>query len=210
MIRGHVALIGQSGTPRDRVRRALMQAAGVCTVHSFSTPIINVRVVARQRPDGVVIGSYDWEQPVFRTVADVARHLPESPILVHVLQHRPACSARYMRSGADAVAQTIDQVVVWVERTLGRDRQPVRRPARTVAPDRGVDNEPFDVLTDRELDVFFLFSRGATPERTARLLGMRPNTVRSHLRNIKDKLNLDSQPKLLRKAIEWTIAHDLQ
>ena len=59
------------------------------------------------------------------------------------------------------------------------------------------------LLTDRELEVFLLLGQGYAPRHIAEKLCRSTSTVEAHREQIKEKLNLESSPVLIRYAIQW-------
>lgn len=64
----------------------------------------------------------------------------------------------------------------------------------------GVRN-PFDVLTEREFEVFMQLARGQSVNHIAEVLRLSPSTIGTHLYNIKKKLNAANQAELTLIAI---------
>ena len=62
---------------------------------------------------------------------------------------------------------------------------------------------PFDLLSDRELEVFRLLGQGVSTREIAARLHRSVKTIDSHRENIKRKLNLNSAADLLQHAIRW-------
>jgi two-component system, NarL family, invasion response regulator UvrY len=64
---------------------------------------------------------------------------------------------------------------------------------------------PFDVLSEREFEVFERLARGRSVNEIAQLLKLSPSTVGTHLYNIKQKLNADNQAALTLLALHWGV-----
>ena len=62
---------------------------------------------------------------------------------------------------------------------------------------------PVDRLTDRELEVFRLIGQGSTTREIAEALGLSPKTIESHRVNLKRKLDVESIPELIQRAVVW-------
>jgi DNA-binding NarL/FixJ family response regulator len=65
----------------------------------------------------------------------------------------------------------------------------------------GLPDDPLSELTDREADVLRMLARGATNALMAAELGIAERTVRFHLHNVYDKLNLRGRGE----AIVWAV-----
>ena len=66
-----------------------------------------------------------------------------------------------------------------------------------------VAQSPFDVLSDRELEVFELTGRGYGTREIAERLHLSVKTVESYRARIKNKLNLNSAAELMQHAVQW-------
>ena len=66
-----------------------------------------------------------------------------------------------------------------------------------------LDQDPVDRLSNREMEVFEQIGRGLTTRQIAGSLHLSPSTVDTHRRNIRDKLNLESNTQLTRYAFHW-------
>ncbi len=65
------------------------------------------------------------------------------------------------------------------------------------------DREQIDTLSDRELEIFNLIGKGYKRGEIARKLNLNINTVESHRRKIREKLNIESSIKLTKAAVQW-------
>lgn len=61
--------------------------------------------------------------------------------------------------------------------------------------------EDGETLTDREVEILGIFSRGLTYDETARVLGISPNTVRDFVKKIYSKLKVHSRSEALFEAL---------
>ncbi len=65
------------------------------------------------------------------------------------------------------------------------------------------EKEQVDTLSDRELEIFTLIGKGYKRGEIARKLNLNINTVESHRRKIREKLNIESSIKLTKAAVQW-------
>lgn len=66
-----------------------------------------------------------------------------------------------------------------------------------------VGTSAVDQLSDRELEVFRAIGEGRGTREIARSLFLSVKTVETHRAHIKEKLNLQTAPELVRAAVEW-------
>lgn len=62
-------------------------------------------------------------------------------------------------------------------------------------------------LTQRQMDVLFLLTRGKTAKETAIKLGLSHRTIENHLANLKVKMNVSSRSELIEKSINLLERH---
>jgi DNA-binding CsgD family transcriptional regulator len=67
------------------------------------------------------------------------------------------------------------------------------------------DLAPIATLSDRELQVFRLIGGGMTTAEISRSLHISVKTVETHRQRIKDKLQIEDAPKLVREATQWVL-----
>ncbi len=64
-------------------------------------------------------------------------------------------------------------------------------------------DDPLDLLSDRELEVFELTGKGLSTREIGEKLHISVKTVESHRANIKDKLQVETSNDLMRHAVRW-------
>lgn len=70
------------------------------------------------------------------------------------------------------------------------------------------EESPLERLSDRELEVFEYMGRGFTTREIADKLALSPKTIDSYRSRIKDKMAIDSNNELTRRAILWVESQD--
>jgi DNA-binding NarL/FixJ family response regulator len=106
-------------------------------------------------------------------------------------QETSLCVVKAIRSVLAGNCYVSEKVMTQVISRLQRDDEPVR-------------SSPFDILTDRELEVFQLVGRGLTSGDIARRLNLSVKTVGTYRERIKDKLGFKHCGELVRIAVLWT------
>ena len=64
-------------------------------------------------------------------------------------------------------------------------------------------------LTDREFEVFQLIGQGLTSREIGKRLFISPKTVDTHRLHIKEKLQLESMPEMIKFAVRWVATQDM-
>jgi two-component system response regulator DevR len=126
----------------------------------------------------LILSAYDDDQEVSAALISGA----SGYVLKTVGGERLADNIRSVYGGEVLLAPTVAAKVV---RQLSRLKE-----------DTGRQEEALEVLTPREREVFFLASRGLKNAEIADELYLSEKTIKTHLRNIYNKLNLASKAEL--------------
>ena len=126
----------------------------------------------------LILSAYDDDQEVSAALISGA----SGYVLKTVGGERLADNIRSVYGGEVLLAPTVAAKVV---RQLSRLKE-----------DTGRQEEALEVLTPREREVFFLASRGLKNAEIAEELYLSEKTIKTHLRNIYNKLNLASKAEL--------------
>src|SRR5690606_35453097 len=76
---------------------------------------------------------------------------------------------------------------------------------RLVENDHATDVTPIHSLSDRELEVFTLMGHGLTTREIADEINLSSKTVQTYRETIKRKLNISTNPDLIRQAVLFVI-----
>jgi len=131
---------------------------------------------------------------------------PQTKVVVLTMHAEDQYAVRVLRAGADGYL------------TKGRSSQELLDAIRAVATEgkyitarlaelllsghgSGEHAAPHEALSDREMEVLLLIGRGMTPSAVADALEVKPSTVSTHLRAIKDKLGAGSLGDLVQYAV---------
>lgn len=129
----------------------------------------------------------------------LARH-PEADILVLSAHEDSIHPARLLRAGAKGYLskRSAPEQLIHAIREVQAGRRyldPVLAQTLALQQLTGSQN-PVEVLTDREFEVFMALARGHSVARIATTLFLSPRTVGTHLYNIKQKLGADNAAEL--------------
>lgn len=132
------------------------------------------------------------------------------PVLVLSAHEDPAHPRRALNAGAlgylskRGAPEALPEAVRTV---AGGQRYLDARTAQALALSQldGSATSPFDVLSEREFEVFTRLARGASVNDIAQRLSLSPSTVGTHLYNIKQKLSANNQAELTLLALRWGV-----
>lgn len=77
-----------------------------------------------------------------------------------------------------------------------------------IASGQSTGDNPLEILSDRELEVFELTGKGESTKEIAERLHVSVKTVDTYRARIKDKMHLKSANELFRKAVQWVEGSD--
>ena len=147
---------------------------------------------------------------------DLRIHWPKLPVLVFSMHDETLYAERALRAGARGYVMKQEppaQVVAAIHRLLeghlyvsdainGRMLHKLLSGAGTDADQTSVGNV-IDLLSNRELEVFQLISRGHGTREIATEMHVSVKTIETYRAHIKEKLRLKTAPELIRFAVNW-------
>jgi DNA-binding NarL/FixJ family response regulator len=142
-------------------------------------------------------------------IKDLRERFPEVQSLVLSMHDEMIHAERAIRAGARgyitkrevparillAIRQILNGEIYWSEKAAARVASKIARAAPTTTK--------FDLLTDREMQVFQLIGSGQSTRQIAATLHIDVSTVETYRARIKEKLDIDSGLELIRHAINW-------
>jgi DNA-binding NarL/FixJ family response regulator len=140
-------------------------------------------------------------------VAKIATENPRLPILIFTLLSETAYGARVLRAGASGFLHKTAaprQLVDALRQILaGQPYMSASLAAQMAEANRRITEEAaYELLTDRELEIFRLIAIGKSVAEIGDLLHIRPKTVHAHRANILRKTGLADNQALARYAFE--------
>jgi DNA-binding NarL/FixJ family response regulator len=143
-------------------------------------------------------------------IKDLRERFPEVYSLVVSMHDEMIHAERVIRAGAHgyiskqerpakillAIRKILSGEIYWSEKAASRVASKIARVAPTTTK--------FDLLTDREMQVFQLIGSGQSTRQIAVTLHIDVSTVETYRARIKEKLDINSGLELVRHAINWT------
>ncbi|UJR82192.1 Hypothetical protein I5071_42570 [Sandaracinus amylolyticus] len=128
---------------------------------------------------------------------------PQTKVVILTMHAEDQYALRVLRAGADGYL------------TKGRSSQELLEAIRKVASEGkyvtgrlaelllsgSTSEHPHESLSDREHEILVMLGRGMTPSAVADALDVKPSTVSTHVRSIKDKLGAESLGDLVQYAV---------
>lgn len=162
-------------------------------------------------PDAVIVDLSLAQGDGLELVRDVHAQRPDLPMLVLSMHDELIYGERLLAAGASGYIMkqaASDQLLVALRRVLSGGVYLSESLARSLGQaaaegGEGINGDPIDRLSNRELQVLSLIGRGLSSREAADGLGLSVKTVETHRQSLKRKLNLATNAQLLQYAINW-------
>ena len=162
-------------------------------------------------PDLVIVDVSLPDGHGIELIKSLRTQFPKLRILVLSMHDEALYAERALQAGARGyvMKQEATHIVMAAIRQVLQDetylspkmqRTVVQRFAGKI-PANGVSE--MEHLTDRELQVFELLGRGQSTSQIARRLRISISTVETHRAHLKEKLQTETGPELIYRAVEW-------
>jgi two-component system invasion response regulator UvrY len=186
--------------------RLLLQRRAAIEILEAGSAAEGTLLNAERRPDLVVLDLGLGESSGFDIMQRLRADNPAGQILVFTMHEDAALAARAMEGGAAGYASKNDGPETFLEAVdtvLGGEvyLSPAMAQKLALRNIRAGDN-PLRSLSRRELDVLRLFGAGQSLAEIADALTLSYRTVANSVSQIKRKLNVPTNARLLRLAIE--------
>ena len=162
------------------------------------------------RPDVVIIDlSLDGEDGI-ELIDYIKSRWPAVKILVYSCYDEEMFAGRVLRAGAmgyvskrEAMPTTVAAVRRILRGEVYLSPQMNTNLLQRAVVGKPLDQDPVQMLTNRELQVFEMMGQGMNTVQIAHKLQVSPKTIDSHRKVIKTKLNVQTIAQLSRRAFQW-------
>ncbi len=200
-----VLLVDDHELVRAGFRRLLEDGEQFVVVAESGSGEEAVKDFSQYHPDVVVM---DISMPGIGGVGAIERIVAREPgarILVLSVHEDSVFTTRAMQAGALGFMpkrSAPEEMLKAVEMVASGKTCIAPELAQQIAMQKLTGSEnPLDVLSQREFEVFRLLAEGETVNEIAEILNLSPKTVGTHHTNIKQKLNVTNSAELARLAI---------
>ena len=162
----------------------------------------------RLRPDIILMDIYMPEKNGIEATREIRKKFPEIAIVIltssesdeHLREAVSLGISGYLLKNLDG--EELFELLAGIERGEAAMTRAMAARLLKNAADTQAETSEDDGLTGRELDVLHLVARGASNQQIADELVISVNTVKSHLKNILSKLQLENRTQVAAYALE--------
>jgi len=213
-VRRRILIVDDHPIIRLGIRKMLSADPSLSIGDEADTADAALRSIAKSRPDLALIDLSLTDTPGLELIRVLHDTYPELPVLVLSMHDEELFAERVIKAGARGYVmkdRIIRELIKAIQQVLsGRiyasERITGRLLARTTQTGQKPD-VPLERLTNRELEVFDLISRGMSTAAIALELKVSVKTIETYRANIKRKLRLKDSVQLVRYAVSWSVRH---
>jgi DNA-binding NarL/FixJ family response regulator len=167
--------------------------------------------IAEVHPDFVILDLSLEGGSGLELIKDLQTRWPDLPILIVSMHDETLYADRALQAGArgylmkNEAAEKVDEAIrrilngeIYLSESLSKEILMQFAGRKDTA-----NQSPLAQLSDRELEVFEYLGQGQTTREIAEILVLSPKTIDSYRTRIKDKLAIDSNAELQRRAFLW-------
>jgi DNA-binding NarL/FixJ family response regulator len=193
---------------RDGLRRLLVTLPNV-EIFDAATGREALSFVRRQQPDLILL---DLHLPGLGGIELLRRLISTSPdvrILVFSMHAETMYAARALQAGARGYVSknaSPEELQIALHRVIEGGRYVEREIAKELAVHGPVDADPWNRLTERDLEILRLLSEGRSLAQIAAAIGVSYKTVANICTQIKAKLGVARTADLVRLSIEMGVS----
>lgn len=157
-------------------------------------------------PDVFIVDIVHGDNAGLKPLRKIRRHFPKVPVLLLVSQNYSDCFEEYIRLGvkgfvlSDAEGKDLVEAIHVLRNGGEYFKKKVWEIFRSAIQKRKYQKRDQHILTDREIAVLRLFSRGLSYKEIGASLNISPRTVETHKRNILSKLKINTTADMVRYA----------
>jgi len=212
-----IAIADDHALFREGLKRLLASEESFLVIGEASSNREAVDIVARTRPDILILDLKMPSGDALGTLRDIAARSPATKVLIltafseteDVLSTAQARARGYVLKGVSTptlieALKKVNAGEIWVDPELP-SRDDFERITRSQSFDLGPPaNDSIQALTKRELEILHLVAEGLSNEEIGKKIFISRKTVKTHIRNIFDKLQVHNRFK----AALWVMPRD--
>jgi len=208
-----VLLIDDHKLVRTGIRKILEESAGIQVVGEADDGERGIELAKALKPDVVLL---DVSMPGIgglETTRQLLAHDPSTKVIVVSVHAQEPVPGKLLEAGAFGYltkACAADEVVTAVRRVDGGERYLTAEIARALAfgavGGRKTSESPFELLSQREMQVMMMVTQGQSIQEISERLRLSPKTVSTYRYRLFEKLGVGNDVELTRLAIRHGFA----
>jgi len=195
---------------RHGLKELIDQEPDLCVCGEAASVGDALELVRRLSPDVVIVDISLEGSNGIELIEAIHSQDRTIKMLVSSIHDEMVFAGRALRAGAMGYVckrEAVEKIVAAVRQVLRGEIYLSPRIAtrflHRAAVGEPLEDNPVQILSNRELEVFEMIGQGMTMHQIARKLGLSPKTVETHRKNIKTKLNFSNSMQLSRCAFQW-------
>ena len=173
-----------------------------------------IDLIAKEKPDLAIIDiTIKGNINGVELVKAIKDRYPDIHTLVLSMHNESLYAERSIRAGAKGYLMKEDapkNIITAIYKILGGDlfisdetsRRIVNKVVQGSSDALGLN---LDKLSNREFEIFGLIGNGFSSKEISKKLNLSVNTIESHRRNIREKMNFTDSAEMVKHAIQWVI-----
>ncbi|MCG8688266.1 MAG: response regulator transcription factor [Desulfobacterales bacterium] len=170
-----------------------------------------IEMITKSIPDLAIVDITLKDKSGMDLIEYLREHKPGLPILVISMHDESLYAERVLRAGAlgyitkqEMTSDVVSAVrqVLWGKRYLSAKMVDALL-GKMITGHAGDGDDPVDVLSNRELEVFQLIGQGFKRGEIANMLSLSVKTIGTYHESIKKKMHLKSATELMKYAVTW-------
>jgi two-component system, NarL family, response regulator NreC len=198
-----IVLADDHALVRQGVRRILESRPEFLVVAEAGSGIEAVSAAARFQPKVVVLDVSMKGGNGLEAIAGIRHVSPKSAVLMLSMYPDERYVRRAMRQGASGylLKDAVEDELVEAIQTVSSGKQYFSPSLRGFTADTQTVDDRYELLTDREKQIYQMLAEGNANKDIANALGISPHTVETHRARIMDKMSLHSAAELVLSAV---------
>ena len=176
-----------------------------------STAVDAMALIRELEPDLVIVDIGLPGTSGIELTKTIRIEFQQLPVLILSMHEEALYATRALRAGAMGYIvkqDAIDNIAAALRDALNGQRYlspAIAAQLQHNGPDGQTPStdDPANLLTDREFEIFELIGKGHEVREISDALGVSPKTVEAHRTNIKEKLKLKNARQVARLAVQW-------
>jgi DNA-binding NarL/FixJ family response regulator len=213
MAKKRILIIDDHPIFRFGLKELINQENDLQVCGEVETPTEALSTITDVSPDIVLIDlALEQEDDGLDLILQIREQFDTLPLLVISMYDESRYAEKAIRAGANGYImkqEALNSVIKAIQVILNGNIYISRNIMDDILTDRihpeSKSNSISNLLTEREMEVFYLIGKGKTTNEIADALFISPKTIGTYRERIKEKLSIKHSSELIKKAVTWMI-----